>query len=212
MSFTQSPTACWSPEPRRQYPMRAAPSFSRLQVHRRDDDRRDEIEWFVADIYRRYFGARLTQFMPVLVSRSIDGQPCAAAGYRSAAEPLFLERYLTEPIDRLLSRATGRTVARDDVVEIGQFAARYPGDGRGLMPELAQHLVDSGFRWAVITATSQLRRLLRHQGLSALPIGVAEPHRLGDEARCWGSYYRHAPRVLAGDLVASLACLRRGRR
>lgn len=212
MSFVESPTACWSPEPLQHYSMPGAPPRSRLHLHRHDDDQRDSIEMFVADIYRRHFGARLTQFMPVLVSRSSDGQPCAAAGYRSAAEPLFLERYLSEPIDRLLARATGRTVVRDRIVEIGQFAARYPGDGRRLMPELAQHLVDSGFHWAVITATSELRRLLRHQGLSALPIGVAEPRRLGDEARSWGSYYRHAPRVLAGDLVASLACLRRRRR
>jgi hypothetical protein len=112
----------------------------------------------------------------------------------------------------VLAAAVGRPVARAEIVEIGQFASQCAGEGRRLMVALARHLVDSGFRWAVITATAELRRLFRHQRLSALPLAAAQRRCVGDEAPLWGSYYRHAPKVLAGDLLVNLARLERGRR
>jgi hypothetical protein len=112
----------------------------------------------------------------------------------------------------MLSAALGQKVAREQVVEIGQFASQCAGEGRRLMLSLARHLVDAGFRWAVITATAELRRLLRHQRLAARPLAPAQRRCVGDEAPLWGSYYRHAPKVLAGDLLANLATLERGRR
>jgi hypothetical protein len=212
VSFVESASALWSPEVSASYVPLVATPRSRLRLHRDGDGARAEVEQFIAGVYRRHFAARLTHFMPVLVSRSIDGCTCAAAGYRSAVDPLFLERYLPAPIEQMLAKATGQTVARETVVEVGQFASQCAGEGRRLMPELARHLVDSGFRWAVLTATADLRRLLRHQGLAAMPLGTAQRRCVGGEARLWGSYYRHTPKVLAGDLVANLARLQRGRR
>lgn len=212
MSFVESPGVSWTSDPFVLLAPRAPAALRRpIRLHRRGDAQRGTIEHFIADVYRRHFDARLPHFMPVLVSRGIDGRICTAAGYRSAAEPLFLERYLPQPIERMLSRATGQPVAREHIVEVGQFASQCAGEGRRLMPDLARHLLDSGFRWAVITATAELRRLLRHQGLAALPIGAAQRHCVGDEARLWGSYYRHTPKVLAGDLALNLARLERGR-
>jgi hypothetical protein len=192
-------------------PASAAPR-SRIRVHRRGDDERGAVERLIADVYRRHFAARVTQFMPVLVSRGSEEEIAAAAGYRSAVEPLFLERYLAEPIELMLGRVTGQTVAREHIVEIGQFASRRTGEGRRLMLALARHLADAGFRWAVITATAELRRLMRHQGLAALPLGAAQRNCVGDDAPLWGSYYRHAPKVLAGDLLVNLARLERRHR
>lgn len=212
MSFVESVPALWSPEASAPYAPIATAPRSRFQLHRRGDAARTETEQFIARVYRQHFAARLAHFLPVLVSRSIGGGTCAAAGYRSAVEPLFLERYLPEPVEQMLARATGQPIAREEIVEIGQFASQCAGEGRRLMLGLARHLVDSGFRWAVITATAELRRMFRHQGLSALPLAVAQRRCVGDEAPLWGSYYRHAPKVLAGDLSANLARLERGRK
>jgi hypothetical protein len=44
------------------------------------------------------------------------------------------------------------------------------------------------------------------------PLAPAPRRCIGDEASLWGSYYRHAPKVLAGDLLVNLATLERGRR
>ncbi len=212
MSFVESAPALWSPEASLPCARFAPAPCHRFQLHRQDDPERADIERFIGRVYRQHFAARLVHFMPVLVSRRIDGGTCAAAGYRSAREPLFLERYLPQPVEQMLASATGERVAREEIVEVGQFASQRAGEGRRLMLGLARHLVDSGFRWAVITATADLRRLFRHQGLSALPLAAAQRRCVGDEAPLWGSYYRHAPKVLAGDLLANLAALERGRR
>jgi hypothetical protein len=212
VSFVESVPALWSPEASLPCaPVATAPRI-RFRLHRRGGETRAETEQFIADVYRQHFAARLTHFMPVLVSRSIDGRACAAAGYRSAVEPLFLERYLPQPVEQVLAAATGQPVAREEIVEIGQFASQCAGEGRRLMLSLARHLVDAGFRWAVITATAELRRLFRLQRLSAQPLAAAQRRCVGDEAPLWGSYYRHAPKVLAGDLRVNLARLERGRR
>lgn len=212
MSFVEPVPVQWTPESF----VPCAPSphapHGQFLLHRRRDQARAETEQFIARVYRQHFAARLAHFMPVLVSRRIDGRTCAAAGYRSAAEPLFLERYLPQPIEQALAAVTGQPVAREEIVEVGQFASPSAGEGRRLMPALARHLVDAGFRWAVITATADLRRLFRHQGLSVVSLVDAKRRCVGDEAPLWGSYYRHSPKVLAGDLLANLARLQRGRR
>lgn len=211
MSFVESAPALWSPEVSLPCTGFAPASSHRFRLHRRDDPERTAVERFIGRVYRQHFAATLVHFMPVLVSRRIDGSTCAAAGYRDAREPLFLERYLLQPVERALA-AAGQQVAREEIVEVGHFASQCAGAGRRLMLELTRHLVDSGFRWAVITATADLRRLFRHQGLTALPLAAAQRRCVGDEAPLWGSYYRHAPKVVAGDLLASLAALERRRR
>jgi len=212
VSFVESAPALWAPEASAPCaPLTVAPRED-LLLHQRGDAARAETERFIAGVYRQHFAARLTHFMPVLASRSVDGRTAAAAGYRSAAEPLFLERYLPQPVEQVLAAAVGRPVAREEIVEIGQFASQCAGEGRRLMVSLARHLVDSGFRWAAITATTELRRLFRHRGLSVLPLAPAQRRCVGDEAPLWGSYYRHAPKVLAGDLLVNLARLQQRRR
>lgn len=212
MTFAAPEPTAWTHEAVAFAAPPAAMRRHELRLHPEGDGQRAEIERFIATVYRRHFDAQLDQFMPILVSRGSDGAARSAAGYRSAVEPLFLERYLPEPIERILSRATGQPVAREHIVEVGQFASQCAAEGRRLMIALARHLVDAGFRWAVITATAELRALLRHRGVSSMPLGPARRRCLGDGGQSWGSYYRHAPRVLAGDLALSLAQLERGRR
>jgi hypothetical protein len=184
----------------------------RLHLHPRGDPQRAEVERVVTDVYRRHFGARLIHFMPMLATVQDGAAIRAAVGYRSAAEPLFLERYLPRPIEQLLAEVTGHPVERSRIVEVGQFASQRPGNGQVLMAALARHLADSGFRWAVITATVELRRLFSRLGLASLPLAAAQPQHLGAESRLWGSYYRHAPKVLAGELLPNVGRLERRRR
>lgn len=186
-----------------------AGSAAALRMHPRGDAARADVEDLIAAVYARHYGARIEQFMPTLVSLGAPGAPCAAAGYRSARGPLFLERYLPRPVERVLAQATGQAIRREQIVEVGQFASRRAGEGRRLMAALAHHLADRGYRWAVITATAELRLLFARIGLASVPLGPADPARLGAGAARWGSYYAHAPRVLAGELAASLPRLDR---
>lgn len=169
---------------------------------------RAAVEAFIAGIYGRHYDARITHWSPWLVALFRRDRLLAAAGYRRAGEPLYLERYLDAPIEATIAAAhPGRAVVRDSIVEVGHFASTYPGDGRRLLRPLARHLATLECRWVTFTATRELRTLFEHFGLVAPSLGRADPARLGSSAGAWGRYFDHKPFVLAGELQPNLARL-----
>lgn len=194
----------------------AAPT---LRVHRAgtgtgpEADERAQVEAYIRGVFRERYGAEVRSFAPVLVSlRDASGEIVAAAGYRCAGgDTLFLERYLTQPVEQLLA-ATGSTLpARGGIVEVGHLAATRAGEGRRLILLLGPHLASEGYRWVVSTLTEELRHLFLRLGIAPLSLGAADPALLGAEATHWGRYYEHHPLVLAGQIdVALKALARRG--
>ena len=178
---------------------------SELCVLRAGNPQRAEVEAFIRAVYSRRFGAQVEQFAPVLVALREHGRIVAAAGYRAAgAGPLFLERYLPQPVQELLAPAAGAAPGRETIVEVGHLAADVPGAGRRLILLLGPHLAGAGFLWVASTLTEELRRLFLRIGVAPLTLGVADPAALGAEAARWGSYYDHRPVVLAGHLPQAL--------
>jgi hypothetical protein len=187
-----------------------------LQVHGVDDPERDQVQAFIARVYAQRFGARVEQFAPCLVSLrdALSGELVAAAGYRFAdSGPLFLERYLSAPIETLLSAQHGAPVARRGVVEVGHLAAGRAGEGRRLILLLGQHLAQQPDQrtadWVVSTLTQELRHLFVRLGVTPLALGQADPAAVGDNLAAWGRYYEHRPVVLAGRLQAALRLMDR---
>lgn len=175
-----------------------------LHIHPMDDPLRGRVESYIHQRYQQRFGATLKEWLPTLVSVQENGEILAAAGYRGADDPLFLERYLAAPIEQYL-RDQNAPVARRLIVEAGQFAAARAGGGRVLVPMLARHLHQQGFHWAVSTLTSELHHLFARMGLAHQAISVATSDHLNEqERRDWGDYYAHAPHVFAGRLHAIL--------
>lgn len=212
MSFVESPLLLTDTSPLATGAWPAAPHCTpsaALHIHGPKGAARRDVQRFISGIYTRHYGARVASFMPQLVSLQEEKRLCAAAGYRSAREALFLERYLPQPIERVISAAAGMRIRRDEIVEVGHFASARAGAGRRLMVALGRHLADEGFRWVVLTATAELRAILRRMGLVALTLADADRRHLGADAAAWGSYYAHAPQVLAGDLVSALVCFDR---
>jgi hypothetical protein len=177
-----------------------------LRVHAAGDPQRDAVEDFIRGVYAARYGAQVNGFAPVLVSLHEGGQIVAAAGYRNAAQPLFLERYLDEPVEALLARHHGGTAvpAREHIVEVGHLAATKAGEGRRLVLMLGAHLAQRRTQWVVSTLTQELRQLFSRMGLAPVLLGRADPARLGHEAADWGRYYEHQPVVLAGHLPQAL--------
>lgn len=163
---------------------------------------RAEVEHFVRNVYARRYGARVRGFTPSLVGlHDADGSIVAAAGYRAAdAAPLFLERYLRQPVEQLLTAHAGRSVPRSAVVEVGHLAADRAGEGRRLIGMLGPHLEAQGYAWAVCTITRELHHLFVRLGVESLNLGPAEASALGQDAGDWGRYYEHHPQVMAGHL------------
>lgn len=192
-------------------PRPTPPAASRsLQVHGPDDARRSEVEAFIRNVYREHHGATVRHFAPTLVSLSDEtGALVAAAGYRFATQPLFLEHYLDAPVDAVLAPHTSAHPTREHIVEVGHLAAAQAGAGRRLILSLGHHLAGLNVQWVVSTLTQELRHLFVRMGVTPLALGVADPARLGAEAADWGTYYDHHPVVLAGQLELALKALAR---
>ena len=198
----ETPSYPTAPRPAR------TPALSRID---RGHPRRAAVEDFVRRVYGDCYGADVRHFAPVLVAlHGEDGEIVAAAGYRPAQSgPLFLERYLSAPVQTLLG--TGPAPARERIVEVGHLASTRAGEGRRLILLLGPHLAAQGYRWVVGTLTEELRHLFVRLGIAPLKLGVADPAVLGGEAAQWGSYYDHRPVVLAGHIEAALQALGRRR-
>jgi hypothetical protein len=186
-------------------PANAALARRVLSVHGHGDARRAEVEGFIHGVFARRYGADIRHFAPVLVSLQDEGTIVAAAGYRSAGEsPLFLERYLASPVDALLASPADARPQRRGIVEVGNLAAGRAGEGRRLIALLSAHLDAQGFQWVVGTITTELRHLFVRIGVTPLALGIADSCALGPDAAHWGTYYDHAPVVLAGHLGQAL--------
>lgn len=153
-------------------------------------------ENFIASIFAQHYDARLPGFMPELVTLARGGCIKAAIGIRSANDPLFLERYLDDPIEVTIERIAGHSVPRQAIAEVGQLAADQPGAGTALMLRLAHRLAITSYEWMAFTATEELRGIFVRLGLPLFAITHAVPERLGDEVQAWGSYYEHHPLVV----------------
>lgn len=183
-------------------------SAARLCIHGPEDAGRAAIEDYIQARYLQRFGARIVDWLPTLVSLKAHGEIVAAAGYRSAANPLYLERYLPQPIQTYLAAGESPSPGRSQIVETGQFASDRSA-GRLLVPMLAQHLSSNGFLWAVSTVTSELAHLFERMGLTPLVLGAADPACLtAAEREAWGTYYAHTPHVVAERLSRVVRQLR----
>jgi len=161
---------------------------------------RDELEDYVARIYRCAYGAQVAHFLPLLVGlRDAEGGLAGVIGARPAREPgaLFLENYLDQPVEQALAARLGVGVPRWALVEVGNLASHRSGAGRLLVGTLANLLDGLGTPLAVFTATQALRATFARMGVAPVELARADGARLGPALADWGSYYDTDPRVCA---------------
>lgn len=169
--------------------------------------RHETLAGFVREAYRQHFGAKLNSVMPELCAIvDPDGLPRAVAGIRHAADgPLFLEQYLAGPVEDAITAAAGTFVPRTRIWEVGNLATRCPGAARYFVRRAAGALAERGAEWAVFTGTRRVVAVFRRLGIPLITLAEADPGRLADDGTRWGTYYEHAPRVVAGRVAAGLA-------
>jgi hypothetical protein len=183
-----------------------ASGAARLRLHPPGSPRRAEVERFVADVYARRYGARVPGWAPMLATLEDGDGISAAAGWRAATERLYLERYLSRPVELFIAERAGLArVERHRIAEVGHLAAADPGAGRRMLFRLAQHLASRGIDWIVSTATPGVRATFERIGVDALELGPATREAAGADAIDWGRYYDDGPTVVAGELLSNLA-------
>ncbi|QVW26382.1 thermostable hemolysin [Pseudomonas hormoni] len=175
-----------------------------------DEPQRPVFEAFIQQRFRKAHGADIRHFMPELFGlNNASGELCAVAGVRLAsAEPLFLERYLDEPIDPLISAAADQPVDRACIVEVGNLAASDTGSARLSIIAITYLLAMGGLEWVAFTGNIGLVNSFHRLGLKPVTLCAADPARLGDDRHSWGSYYESKPWVHVGNIRAGFVHLR----
>ncbi len=168
----------------------------------RGDTGRAELEAFIARAFLQTYGATISHFCDTLIGcRDRDGAWTAALGYSLAAHgPTFLEQYLDAPLEAAIGERLGRPVPREHIVEVGNLAATHPGAARALIVRTTEHLHHQALRVVAFTATPGLLNSFGRLRLRPQALAPADPGRLPEADRLWGSYYDTQPHVMFGDI------------
>lgn len=177
-------------------------------ISRQSAAERAAAEAFIRGIYANAYDASLDVRYPTLMSIGGEHGISAAMGLRDAGhERLFLEHYLDRPVEDAIFEATGESVKRSEIIEVGNLASSGLGAAKYLYLAFHAYAYERGYRYAAVTATSALARSFEHMGLKAHWLAKADPARLPGKGAGWGSYYDAQPQVIAGDIAQSLGVL-----
>lgn len=181
-----------------------------FDLHLQGDTSRAGVESYIRRRFQDVHGAEISHFMPMLVSVGMGPMPCAAVGLAAATRgPLFLEQYLATPVEQAIANATGTTVARSDILEIGNLVSTWKGSSLLLFVFLSELIAHLGHRFVLFTATAEVERLLARLGYAPEVLATADPTLLPDRGAQWGRYYQRCPRVMFGDAQPAIAMARR---
>jgi hypothetical protein len=175
----------------------------------RDHPERESLQDFIATSFFNTYGAHVRNFCDILVGcKNADGQWIAALGFSLAKNgQTFLEQYLDAPLENEIAAHVRIPVSRAHIVEVGNLASTHVGAARELIICMTKYLHQQGLIWVVFTATQGLLNSFVRLRLNPNVLTVADPGRLPDGGKSWGSYYETKPRVMFGDIRAGYAQL-----
>lgn len=186
-------------------------AMAQFHLHTAGDATRPEVERCIADKFAQVHGAKITHFSKHLISLTCEQHLCAAVGLSPAAGgQLFAERYLDAPIQTVIANATGQSVERQDVLEIGNLVSSWKGSSLMLFVFLGELMHELATTWVVFTAIPEVQRLLAKLEFTPTVITHADPKYIADANRNWGSYYQKSPQVVFGEIQPAVAIARRG--
>lgn len=173
-----------------------------LTLHRAEDASRADIEHFIHQRFATAHHADVHHYLPELLAlNDSHGRLVAAAGVRLADEgPLFLERYLDQPLEAEVSRMAGTDLERKSMVEVGNLASLSAGSARIMIIAVTWLLAARGLQWVAFTGAATLINSFQRLGLVPTVLAPADPGRLQGQGDQWGTYYDQRPQVYAGNI------------
>ncbi|WP_194791452.1 thermostable hemolysin [Pseudomonas sp. UFMG81] len=167
-----------------------------------DEPGRDEVEWFIHGRFAALHHADIQHFLPELLAlHDHRGKLIAAVGVRLAGSgPLFLERYLEQPLEGAMACLGIGPAGREQLVEVGNLAALSAGSARVMIIAVTWLLAARGLKWVAFTGAATLVNSFHRLGLVPTAVAAADPARLAGEGGHWGSYYAQHPQVYVGNI------------
>ncbi len=166
---------------------------------------RELVERYIGGIFHASYGAKLLDYLPLLVHMEQGGTLRAALGLRSASRGrLFAERYLDASLEQLVADEFARVVHRSQLMELGNLVSSEPGQAVSLYLLVVAALGDAGISHLVFAANRAVRLSIKRCGFDTRELLTADPARLGADAEVWGSYYAGDPSVVVADIPAAV--------
>lgn len=182
----------------------------KFRLHVPGGSARAEVEAYISGKFRRSYGAQIEKYMPYLLTVSCGDSYSAALGIRNAGSGrLYLESYLEDSIESVLTQRLSADVRRDRLVEIGNLVSTWRGSSQLLFLFLTLLLEKIGCEWVAFTATEEVAQLIRKMNFKAVTLCEARREQVGGDAGKWGSYYETRPHVMAGPVAEACAVIRR---
>lgn len=176
-------------------------SMAQFDFHIKNSPCRRSLEAYIAEKYRSVHSADISHFMPILLQMSVSGRRQAALGLTPGQyDPLFLEQYLELPAQQHIAALAKGPIDRYSLIEVGNLVVTRRGTGLLLFIVMALSAAGAGYQWLLFTATDEVVKLIRRLGFEPQFLAQADPDRVAGGAQNWGDYYRHCPRVMAGNL------------
>ncbi len=167
-----------------------------IDAHLVGDANRSRVEAFIKEGFDKSYGAQVSITMPTLLAVK-RGAYKAALGIRTAQESLFIEQYLSAPVEDYLSAAHKSNVNRDKIVEIGHLYSNHNRFALPLLLTTGVSLFNNQYQHIVFCATSHVRKLIETAGINITELADADKTKLKPCANSWGSYYDTQPKVVA---------------
>ncbi|MET0357288.1 MAG: thermostable hemolysin [Cellvibrio sp.] len=172
----------------------------RLSLQTLDSAERQIIESYIRERFASVHKAEITHFLPNIISLSCGGEYSAAVGLVPASSgELFVEQYLSQPVEKVISEKLGVSVARNQIVEIGNLVSTWKGSSLLLFIVIGEVMERLGYRYVIFTGTREVKALLARLRYSPVVLADANPAALADGGCSWGTYYSNNPQVMFGD-------------
>jgi hypothetical protein len=190
-------------------PLSSLLSSHHFTVYQQNTLGREAAELAVKSIFSATYKADISDFLPLLITANKEQNLDAVIGLRSAHQcELFLESYLTMPIEKEAKERYRIDIDRKKLVEIGNLVSSKSGVSRQLFIVLAFALHKAGIEWVSFTATPQVEQLLHKLAFQPLEICQAQEQLAVNSSSLWGSYYAQSPKVSIGNVAQAVTTLK----
>lgn len=160
--------------------------------------KRQSTEQLIQRGFAARYQAMVEVTMPYLICLTKHNN-VAALGFRSGKQTLFLEQYLSVPVEQV-AHFQHREVLRENIAEIGHLYSNCSKFTVPLFLLTALTLKELGFQHLVFAGNERVIQLVNTVGVSMVHLANASEEQLQTTDNHWGSYYNTNPRVVTVSL------------